>query len=157
MIYVKTIVGCYVIVLMFVLLFLFLIDDAIPVAGKSDYRQKYKMAVAIIVLSILFIPACFGLMLGTEKSDKLEMQQIVIATFEQELYACPTAHIELSSESMDALDINPCPFCGEDSTVVIANNFGEYQYYIHCSECGSRSERVADTIKQLISQWNGEE
>lgn len=157
MIYVKSIVGCYVISIIFTLLFWFLVDFGTLEPGQSEYRHKYKTAICIVILSVIFLPAVFGLLIGEFVNDDIEMQQTVIASFEQELWACPTAHIELSSETMDALDIDPCPFCGEDSTVVIANNFGDYNYYIHCSECGSRAEQVADTIEGLITEWNREE
>lgn len=157
MIYVKSIVGCYMISIIFTLLFWFAVDSGACLHEKHDYEHYFKVALTVIILLNTILPAPFGLLLGEIISDDVEMQQIVIATFEQELYACPTAHIELSSETMDALDIDPCPFCGEDSTVIIANNFGDYQYYIHCSECGRRSERVTDSVEQLISEWNGEE
>lgn len=157
MIYVKSIVGCYIISIIFTLLFWVAIDSGKNMHEYYDYEYKFKVALTVIILLNIILPAPFGLLLGEKISDDVEMQRTVIATFEQELWACPTAHIELSSETMDALDIDPCPFCGEDSTVVIANNFGDYQYYIHCSECGERAEQVADSIEQLITEWNGEE
>ena len=54
--------------------------------------------------------------------------------------------------------LNPCPFCGADSSYIHASPHGIIATWVECTQCGAHSKTFvmnkADATKAASAMWN---